>query len=151
MIYGIAFFGVPHHGLRMKELIAMSEEGPNLGLLTSLSDQNSMVLDILKREFHPVLGDKGQREVVSFYETEMSPTAIKVSSCVLNPFAPMLILFSWKTANGISVDLNSSSSPNRQLRTAETGSLAPSTSSPSMPRTPTWSRSVPLPAIRGRC
>lgn len=77
-IYGVVFFGVPHHGMDMKELIAMSELGPNLGLLTSLSSENSMILDMQKEYFHPALGEKGEREVLCFYETGLSRTAIKV-------------------------------------------------------------------------
>lgn len=77
-IYGIAFFGVPHLGMDVTELIAMSELGPNLGLLTSLRHLNSPVLDRQKRKFHQALGAKGDREVISFYETLASPTAKKV-------------------------------------------------------------------------
>lgn len=135
----------------MEDLIAMSELGPNLGLLTSLSRDNSMVLDIQKREFHPALGDKGEREVVSFYETGLSPTAIKVRSLVSSPSCEILTFVSWTTGHGPSADRRKSLSRKRRLRTGETGKLAKSTSAPSTHRTLRSSRLVDMRPIRGLC
>ncbi|RYP27921.1 hypothetical protein DL767_007448 [Monosporascus sp. MG133] len=76
-IYGIVFFGVPHDGMDISSLIPMVGDGPNRFLIESISQINSQILPIQRREFHTALGDKGRSEIVCFYETMKSPTAQK--------------------------------------------------------------------------
>ena len=77
-IYGIAFFGVPHDGMDISSLRSMVGEGPNRFLLESIGHINSQVLSSQQRDFPEALGDKGESEIVCFYETQESPTAVKV-------------------------------------------------------------------------
>lgn len=77
-IYGVVFFGVPHAGMEIKTLIPMAGMGPALGLVTSLSQQSSHVLDKQRAQFVAALGTGGPRELFCFYETLLSPTAIQV-------------------------------------------------------------------------
>ncbi|RYP55588.1 hypothetical protein DL771_012342 [Monosporascus sp. 5C6A] len=74
-VYGIVFFGVPHDGMDISSLIPMVGDGPNRFLIESISQINSQILPIQRREFHTALGDKGRSEIVCFYETMKSPTA----------------------------------------------------------------------------
>ncbi|RYP69598.1 hypothetical protein DL770_008204 [Monosporascus sp. CRB-9-2] len=76
-VYGIVFFGVPHDGMDISSLIPMVGDGPNRFLIESISQINSQILPIQRREFHTALGDKGSSEIVCFYETMKSPTAQK--------------------------------------------------------------------------
>ncbi|KAK5637257.1 hypothetical protein RRF57_012969 [Xylaria bambusicola] len=78
MVYGIVFFGVPHHGMDIGSLIPMVGNGPNRFLLESIGNINSQVLSEQHRQFHNALGGKGESEVVCFYETLLSPTAERV-------------------------------------------------------------------------
>jgi hypothetical protein len=59
-------------------LIPMVGDGPNRFLLESINSINSQILSIQQREFLETLGGKGESEVICFYETRMSPTAIQV-------------------------------------------------------------------------
>ncbi|QYT04741.1 hypothetical protein H0G86_011644 [Trichoderma simmonsii] len=77
-IYGIAFFGVPHDGMDIRSLIPMAGDRPNRFLLESIGYDNSQILSIQKREFAEALGGRGEFEIISFYETRLSPTAIQV-------------------------------------------------------------------------
>ncbi|KAK4068015.1 hypothetical protein Trihar35433_6575 [Trichoderma harzianum] len=74
-VYGVVFFGTPHHGMDISSLIPMAGDGPNRSLIESLSHYNSQVLTMQHREFHKALGDEGESEVFCFYETLKSPTA----------------------------------------------------------------------------
>ncbi|KAL7900031.1 hypothetical protein HDV63DRAFT_370169 [Trichoderma sp. SZMC 28014] len=75
-IYGVVFFGTPHDGMDITSLISMTgDSSPNRSLIESLSRNNSQVLTAQQRDFHKALGDKGNSEVFSFYETLESPTA----------------------------------------------------------------------------
>ncbi|QYT01581.1 DUF676 domain-containing protein [Trichoderma simmonsii] len=74
-VYGVVFFGTPHHGMDISSLIPMAGDGPNRSLIESLSHYNSQILTMQHREFHKVLGDEGESEVFCFYETLKSPTA----------------------------------------------------------------------------
>lgn len=78
LVYGIAFFGVPHDGMDISSIVPMVTDAPNQYLVDSLSHINSQILGQLRREFHHVLGDKGNSEIICFYETKESPTAKKV-------------------------------------------------------------------------
>lgn len=77
-VYGIAFFGVPHHGMDTKSLIPMAGDRPNRFLVESISDKQPQVLRRQHQDFLKTLGNEGQSEVVCFYETMESPTAQKV-------------------------------------------------------------------------
>lgn len=76
-VYGITFFGVPHDGMDIHSLVAMVGDGPNRFMLESIG-LSSQILSIQQREFPEALGGKGESEIVCFYETRKSPTAIKV-------------------------------------------------------------------------
>ncbi|KAF4433171.1 hypothetical protein F53441_13772 [Fusarium austroafricanum] len=77
-ISGFAFFGVPHQGLAVRCLVPLVKDYPNRGLIESLNT-NSALLDRLEKEFRTTLGAKGS-PVISFYETQRSPTAVKASN-----------------------------------------------------------------------
>ncbi|KAI1036247.1 hypothetical protein LB504_011378 [Fusarium proliferatum] len=76
-VSGFAFFGVPHRGLEVKCLIPLVKDNPNRALLESLN-KNSSLLDHLQNEFGKISKAKGL-SVVSFYETEKSPTAVWIN------------------------------------------------------------------------
>ncbi|KAI1060120.1 hypothetical protein LB506_011261 [Fusarium annulatum] len=73
-ISGFAFFGVPHRGLEVECLIPLVKDNPNRALLESLN-KNSSLLDHLQNGFSKISKARGF-SVVSFYETEKSPTAV---------------------------------------------------------------------------
>ncbi|RYP57748.1 hypothetical protein DL769_009308 [Monosporascus sp. CRB-8-3] len=76
-VYGIVFFGVPHDGMDINSLVPMVGDGPNRFLIESISQINSQILPIQRRDFHTALGNKGRSEIACFYETMKSPTAQK--------------------------------------------------------------------------
>ncbi|PTB77013.1 hypothetical protein M440DRAFT_1438697 [Trichoderma longibrachiatum ATCC 18648] len=78
-VYGIAFFGVPHDGMDIRSLVPMAGDRPNRFLLESIGSYSSQVLSTQQREFTQALGGQGDSEIISFYETRMSPTAVKDS------------------------------------------------------------------------
>ncbi|KAM6487335.1 ankyrin repeat protein [Trichoderma sp. SZMC 28011] len=73
--FGFAFFGVPHQGMAIESLVPLVKDYPNRGLLESLN-KNSALLQRLENDFRNAFGTKGPR-IVSFYETENSPTAVE--------------------------------------------------------------------------
>ncbi|KAG9495576.1 hypothetical protein J7337_013826 [Fusarium musae] len=75
-VSGFAFFGVPHRGLEVKCLVPLVKDNPNRALLESLN-KNSSLLEHLQNEFGKISKARNLT-VVSFYETEKSPTAIWV-------------------------------------------------------------------------
>ncbi|KAL6819884.1 hypothetical protein V8C40DRAFT_281209 [Trichoderma camerunense] len=75
-VYGIAFFGVPHDGMDISSLIPMVENGPNRFLLESIGLFSSQILSVQHREFLETLGAQ-ESKIICFYETRMSPTAVK--------------------------------------------------------------------------
>ncbi|XXH04158.1 Peptide chain release factor 1, mitochondrial [Hypoxylon texense] len=75
-VYGIVFFGVPHHGMEISSLKPMAGDGPNRALLESIGT-NSHVLSQQYEDFQAALGHKGEFEVICFYEVLQSPTAIQ--------------------------------------------------------------------------
>lgn len=77
-VYGFAFFGVSHDGMDIRSLIPIVGDRPNRFLLESIASNNSQILSIQQREFTDALGGQGETEIVSFYETYLSPTAIQV-------------------------------------------------------------------------
>ncbi|KAJ0132270.1 Uncharacterized protein HZ326_24651 [Fusarium oxysporum f. sp. albedinis] len=76
-ISGFAFFGVPHRGLAVECLVPLVKDNPNRALLESLN-KNSPLLERLQIEFDRILQAR-KITVVSFYETERSPTAAWVN------------------------------------------------------------------------
>ncbi|KAI3540539.1 hypothetical protein CSPX01_08201 [Colletotrichum filicis] len=76
-VYGIAFFGVPHLGMKIESLIPIVKNGPNLPLLQSLDRLGSQIISVGEKEFPAALGGEGDSEIVYFYETHVSPTAQK--------------------------------------------------------------------------
>jgi protein SERAC1 len=77
LISGLLFFGVPNDGLDIESLVPMVKDQPNRFLLESLDSKNSQMLSIQKRNFAEIL-DRTDLEMFCFYETELSPIAIKV-------------------------------------------------------------------------
>ncbi|KAG5655130.1 hypothetical protein KAF25_001903 [Fusarium avenaceum] len=75
-VYAIAFFGVPHLGMDIGSLVAMTGNAPSRSMVESLSRDNSRILSYLQREFVDVLGPEGKSEVVCLYEDMLSPTGI---------------------------------------------------------------------------
>ena len=76
-IYGALFFGVPNQGLDNASLIQMAQDGPNVDLIRSMGKQ-SMSLRNQARNF-PKVFDHQDSEIVCFYETMKSSTAVQVS------------------------------------------------------------------------
>ncbi|KAF5231474.1 hypothetical protein FANTH_13386 [Fusarium anthophilum] len=74
---GFAFFGVPHRGLEVKCLVPLVKDNPNRALLESLN-KNSSLLEHLQNDFGKITKARSL-SVVSFYETEKSPTAIWIN------------------------------------------------------------------------
>lgn len=77
-ISGFIFFGVPHQGLAIESLVPLVKNQPNRSLLESLN-RNSALLQRLDKEFNNVINAR-RPSIVSFYETEKSPTAVEVGS-----------------------------------------------------------------------
>ncbi|OPB38898.1 hypothetical protein A0O28_0020040 [Trichoderma guizhouense] len=97
-MYGIAFFGVPHHGMDISSLIPMVENGPNRFLLESIGRFSSQILSIQHREFLETLGPPGESKIICFYETRMSSTAKKDERGNWNMSGPAAILVSKSSA-----------------------------------------------------
>ncbi|KAF5619615.1 ankyrin protein [Fusarium sp. NRRL 25303] len=76
-VSGFAFFGVPHRGLEVKCLVPLVKDNPNRALLESLN-KNSSLLDHLQNDFDKISKARSL-SVVSFYETEKSPTAVWIN------------------------------------------------------------------------
>jgi protein SERAC1 len=76
--YGCLFFGVPNQGIDISSLIPMVGNQDNLGLLTSIG-RESELLRKQNRDFNNAF-DYKDSEIISFFETESSPTAKKVST-----------------------------------------------------------------------
>lgn len=70
------FFGVPHEGMAIESLVPLVGDQPNRALLESLG-KNSEVLHRLQEDFQRAFGAVSPK-VVSYFETEKSPTAQKV-------------------------------------------------------------------------
>jgi hypothetical protein len=75
--YGILFFGCPNRGMNIETLIPMCHGQPNMPFLSSLR-QDSDSLRQLCRDFPSAFPFRDSR-IISFYETEQSPTAKEVS------------------------------------------------------------------------
>ncbi|KAL7785260.1 hypothetical protein V8C37DRAFT_419985 [Trichoderma ceciliae] len=97
-VYGIAFFGVPHDGIDIRSLISMVGDGPNRFLLESIGPFSSQILSIQQREFPDALGGQGESEIVCFYETRKSPTAIQDKDGKWKMIGPAAVLVSKSSA-----------------------------------------------------
>lgn len=71
--FAIFFFGVPNQGMDIKSLLAMVRGQPNLPFLAAL-DKNNGLLHELVEKFRAIF-DFRDSHVISFFETEESPTA----------------------------------------------------------------------------
>ena len=71
--FAIFFFGVPNQGMDIKSLYAMVRGQVNIQLLAAC-DKNSSLLQELANRFQAVF-DFRDSHVISFFETEESPTA----------------------------------------------------------------------------
>lgn len=76
-ISGYLFFGVPHQGMAIESLVPLVKGNPNRGLLESLN-KNSALLLRLEKEFRNTFNTRCP-QIISFYETVKSPTAVEVS------------------------------------------------------------------------
>ena len=75
--YGALFFGVPNQGMDISSLVPMVGDQPNRYLLESLGKESGFLRD-QRTKFPKVFGFKDS-EIISLFETQMSPTAVKVS------------------------------------------------------------------------
>jgi hypothetical protein len=76
-VYGALFFGTPNQGMDISSLVAMVGDQPNRYFLESLG-KGSEVLPAIMKSFNDVFTSV-KHEIVSFYETQESPSALKVS------------------------------------------------------------------------
>lgn len=75
--YGALFFGTPNQGMDIESLVTMVGDQPNRYLLESLG-KGSEVLKALLNNFNEVFTSRDS-EIISFYETQQSNQARKVS------------------------------------------------------------------------
>ncbi|KAL1649447.1 hypothetical protein SLS58_001502 [Diplodia intermedia] len=73
-VIAFMFFGVPHQGMATEHLFPMVGEQPNRSLVQSLG-KHSAILQRYEEEFSLAFDSKNPAEILSFYETDMSPTA----------------------------------------------------------------------------
>ena len=74
---GIVFFGVPSQGMDIESLLPMAKGQPNESLLHALGTESQLLREQFKT-FESISQDRNFT-VFCFYETEVSPTARKVS------------------------------------------------------------------------
>lgn len=73
---GIILFGVPSQGMAIGSLVSMVGDGPNRELLESLGP-NSYGLRYMSRTFLRILDSQDSFYIVNFFETRLSPTAVR--------------------------------------------------------------------------
>ncbi|RYP62421.1 hypothetical protein DL769_007310 [Monosporascus sp. CRB-8-3] len=97
---GLLFFGVPNLGLRNEQLQSIVEGQPNQNLIRDLVvDSDSEPSTFLKRisnDFSDCC--KGQYRVVSFYETELSPTVLMQPNGQLSKTGPKILMVTERSA-----------------------------------------------------
>ena len=76
--YGMCFFGVPNIGMNIGPLKCMIRGQPNEEFVMSLAT-NSQLLRNLGRDFTTASFDIPHSQIISFYETRKSPSAVQVS------------------------------------------------------------------------
>jgi hypothetical protein len=81
--YGALFFGVPNQGMDISSLIPMVGDQPNRYLLESLGPESDVLQQ--QRATFPEVFDFRDSEIISFFETKLSPTALQVS--LIKPFS----------------------------------------------------------------
>jgi protein SERAC1 len=81
--YGALFFGVPNQGMDISSLIPMVGDQPNRYLLESLGPESDVLQE--QRATFPEVFDFRDSEIISFFETKLSPTALQVS--LIKPFS----------------------------------------------------------------
>ena len=82
-IYGIMFFGTPNQGMDISSLLPMVQGQSNEAFVRSLGLDSVELRQQAKQWFHVFQAREGDKvasvlEIISFYETRNSPTAIKV-------------------------------------------------------------------------
>ena len=75
--YGALFFGVPNQGMDISSLVPMVGDQPNRYFLESLGKGSEFLPE--QRTKFPKAFDFKDSEIISFFETQESPTAEKVS------------------------------------------------------------------------
>jgi hypothetical protein len=75
--YGALFFGVPSQGMDISSLVPMVGDQSNRSFLESLGKE-SEILQEQKVRFPKAFGFSDS-EIISFFETQKSPTAQRVS------------------------------------------------------------------------
>jgi len=75
--YGTLFFGVPNQGMDISSLVPMVGDQPNRYFLESLGKESEILPE--QRTKFPKAFDFKDSKIISFFETQMSPTAVKVS------------------------------------------------------------------------
>ena len=78
VVRGILFFGVPSQGMKIHSLMGMVQGKVNEHLLQGLRE-NSDMLRLQHRDFCKSFPHKSCK-IISFYETEYTPTAQKVNN-----------------------------------------------------------------------
>ena|ERR1700730_17248635 len=75
--YGALFFGVPSQGMDISSLVPMVGDQPNRHFLESLGKESEILQE--QRVRFPKAFDFRDSEIISFFETLESPTAVQVS------------------------------------------------------------------------
>jgi protein SERAC1 len=75
--YGALFFGVPSQGMDITSLVPMVGDKPNRFFLESLGKESEILQE--QRVRFPKAFDFRDSEIISFFETQESPTAERVS------------------------------------------------------------------------
>ncbi len=85
LVSGCLLVGVPNDGMDIDSLTPMVSNQSNELLVKSLDATNSQILGLQRRNFSRILG-QARLEIFCFYETKLSPTAVKVCvSWLLSP------------------------------------------------------------------
>ena len=75
--YGALFFGVPNQGMDISSLVPMVGDQPNRSFLESLGKESQILQE--QRVNFPKAFHFRDSEIISFFETQESPTAEQVS------------------------------------------------------------------------
>ena len=75
--YGALFFGVPNQGMDISSLVPIVGDQPNRSFLESLGKESEILQE--QRVKFPKAFDFKDSEIISFFETQESPTAERVS------------------------------------------------------------------------
>ncbi|KAI5836715.1 hypothetical protein DFP73DRAFT_453508, partial [Morchella snyderi] len=94
----LLLYGVPNRGLRIESLLPMVRGQPNHSLVEALKPE-STYLELLHHNFctHFTFPDS---EIISFWETKLSPTALKQEDGTWKMNGPMEVLVSRSSATG---------------------------------------------------